>query len=292
VDNFSLGRPDNISFEIDHAVNFHMDHSDAGQIQNMIRLFDRYKIDIIFNLAVMPLPHSLRFAKVNFDVNTGIVSTLCELLREGLYEKLIHFSSSEVYGSKQKEIPMDESHPLGPSTPYAASKAAGDLLALSYHRTFGLDIRIVRPFNNYGPRQNDGSYAGIIPLTIKRLLNGERAIIYGDGNQTRDYTHVEDTCRAALDIAENDQCRGKVINVASGKEMPVLDLITMIQDCMEERGIKVGRQIRLLPPRPGDVRRHIANIYLAEDLIGFKSEVEFNAGLSRTIEWYLERAVK
>jgi len=167
------------------------------------------------------------------------------------------------------------------TTPYAASKAASDQLVLSYCRTFGIDASIIRPFNNYGPRQNEGSYAGVIPLTIRRILNGEAPVIYGDGKQTRDYLYVTDTANAAIDIYNIKNTRNKVLNIASGKETSIETVVKLIANYLI-----CDRPIAYEPERPGDVRRHIANIYLAEDLIGFKPKVSFEEGLKLTVEWY------
>jgi UDP-glucose 4-epimerase len=192
----------------------------------------------------------------------------------------VHFSSSEVYGDAE-QVPMDESHSLKPSTPYGASKIASDHLVLSYVRTFGVDASIIRPFNTYGPRQNEGSYAGVIPLTIRRILEGESPVIHGDGLQTRDYTYVTDTADAAVKIYYAKSTRGKILNVASGKEMSVKNLISKIVELMN-----CGKPIIYAAPRPGDVRRFIGSNALAKKLINYEPKVDFNGGLRLTIDWY------
>jgi UDP-glucose 4-epimerase len=198
---------------------------------------------------------------------------------------LIHFSSSEVYGSAQYE-PMCENHPIGASTPYAAAKAACDFICMSYVKTFGCNISILRPFNNYGPRQNAGSYAGVIPLTINRLMNGENPIIYGDGLQTRDYIYVEDTVRAAILLAGSD-LQGEIINVGSGHDVSIKWLVSEI---MKLVGWEKTREIEIQPARPGDVRRHIANVLKAKDLLGFQHKVGMEEGLKKTVAWYLSKS--
>jgi UDP-glucose 4-epimerase len=206
---------------------------------------------------------------------------MCELIRQEYYNTLIHFSSSEVYGTSISG-PMDENHPLNGTTPYAASKAACDLLILSYCRTFGIDASIIRPFNNYGPRQNEGSYAGLIPITIYRIIKNEPPMIFGDGKQTRDYLYVTDTAKAAIKIYENNKTRQKVLNIASGKEISIVYVVKKIAEYMNYDTEKILYD----PDRPGDVRRHIANIYQAEDILGFKQTVSFEDGLKRTVGWY------
>lgn len=244
-------------------------------------------IDIVFNMAVVPLPASLVKPKMAFKENVYSVLNLCELARKKYFKTLIHCSSSEVYGSAQY-VPMDERHPLTPTTPYAASKSAGDQLCLSYAMVYGIDMAIVRPFNNYGPRQNDGAYAGIIPIVVNRVLEGRPIVIYGDGNQTRDFIFVRDTIKAILDIYDSKTARNKIINIASAKEISINTLVRSILDAMNAKALN----IRHLPPRPGDVRRHYADIKLAGKLIDFRPRVKFEVGLSETIKWYKKREVK
>jgi UDP-glucose 4-epimerase len=180
---------------------------------------------------------------------------------------------------------MNEDHPLIPSTPYAASKVASDYIALSYLKTFGLRVMIVRPFNNYGPRQNEGSYAGIIPIVVKRVQGGEAIEIFGDGEQTRDFSFVRETANAALRLSQKDEAIGKIINLASGKEISINRLVRNMLKVMGVHHYPVVHT----DPRPGDVRRHCGGIKLANKLIGFKSKIPLEEGLRETIHWYLGR---
>lgn len=271
---------------------------DAGDYNKMKVIFDEYDIDMVFNLAVMPLPHSLEHPTENFNNNMRIVTTLLDLLRESKYKKLIHFSSSEVYGSC-RTAPMKEDHRIAPSTAYAASKAAGDMLVGSAYRVSKLPVVTIRPFNNYGPEQNENTYAAVIPRTISRLMQGMPAQIFGDGSQTRDYIFVEDTCRAAIEVAQSgDHLLGQVFNVASGTEIRIKDLIIMIVDLFGrmkiENIVKLPNidwsniKIEYLPGRPGDIVRHIGDTMKIETMIGFKTYIGFYEGLRRTIEWRLK----
>jgi UDP-glucose 4-epimerase len=194
----------------------------------------------------------------------------------------VHFSSSEAYGDAE-QVPMDESHSLRPSTPYGASKIASDHLVLSYIRTFGVDASIIRPFNTYGPRQHEGTYAGVIPITIRKILNGESPVIHGDGLQTRDYTYVTDTADAAVKIYHAKSTRGKVLNIASGEEMSIKNLVSKIAEIMNCK-----KPIVYDKPRPGDVRRFIGNNSLARKLIHYEPKIGFDEGLKYTIDWYRE----
>lgn len=280
VDDMFLGKESNLEDAKKNFADLILHKEDAGNFEVMKRIIEKHKTDVIFNLAVIPLPASLELPKQSTDKNIEIVTTICELQRLGFFKTLIHFSSSEAYGSAQYE-PMDEKHPLGPSTPYAASKAAGDIIVLSYYRTFDTDCTIIRPFNNYGPRQNERTYAGVIPLTIKRILNDEAPVIYGDGEQTRDYIYVTETARMAIEIYKNERTRGKVINIGSGGETSILTVMKQIMKLLN-----CDKEIKFVPARPADVRRHIANIYLAEDILGFKQEIDFENGMKMTVDWY------
>jgi len=280
VDNLFLGKDENLKEACITYPDLKIYHDDAADYEQMKALMERECIDVAFNLAVIPLPASLEQPVWTFRQNVDMVAAMCELARNDVYETLIHFSSSEVYGSSIY-APMDENHPLNATTPYAASKAAGDLMIFSYCRTFGLDMSIIRPFNNYGPRQNERSYAGVIPLTIQRILRNEPPVIYGDGKQTRDYLYVTDTARAAIDVYNTPSTRNRVLNIASGKEVSIEYIIRFIA-----RYFGCEDKILYQAERPGDVRRHIANTYMAKDLIDFKPHVTFDEGLVRTIEWY------
>jgi UDP-glucose 4-epimerase len=282
VDNFFLGKESNLKEAQKIYPGLKIYREDASSQEKMEEIVKNECIDVLFNLAVIPLPASFSKPRWTFEHNVDISLTMCELARNDFFDTLIHFSSSEAYGTCEY-APMDENHPLKGKSPYAASKAASDQLIFSYYRTFGIKASIVRPFNNYGPRQNEGTYAGVIPLTIKRILNNEAPVIYGDGKQTRDYLYVTDTADAAVSVYINTNTRGKVLNIASGKEISIETLIKAIATYLHcDIPIVYG------PERQGDVRRHIANIFLAEDLIEFRPTVGLEEGLTRTISWYKE----
>lgn len=280
VDNLFLGRDENLADAREEFPSLVVHHENVSDIGVMRRIMEEHGTDVVFNLAVIPLPTSLERPDWTFQENVGMCVSICELARQDCFDTLVQFSSSEAYGTSVSG-PMDEDHPLNGTTPYAASKAATDLLVLSYCRTFGIDASIIRPFNNYGPRQNDRSYAGVIPLTIKRLMNNEAPVIHGDGKQTRDYLYVTDTADAAIRIYEHTNTRGRVLNIASGREVSIEYLVTSIA-----RHFGYEKRIIHDDVRPGDVKRHIANIYRAEDLIDFKPTIGFDEGLKTTIDWY------
>ena len=280
VDNFFLGNESNLNVAKKNYPNLKIYNQDASEYNAMKKIIEEHGIEVVFNLAIIPLPTSLIKPEWTFKVNVDISVTLCKLIREDFFKTLIHFSSSEAYGSAEY-TPMDENHKLGALTPYAASKAATDHLILSYYKVFGIDTSIIRPFNNYGSRQNEGSYAGVIPITIKRIFAGESAVIYGDGEQTRDYIYVTETANAAIQIYEPKNTRGKILNIGSGKETSINTLVKTIMGLLD-----CDKPIIYEQPRLGDVRRHIADISLAKKLINFKQEIDLEEGLKLTVDWY------
>jgi UDP-glucose 4-epimerase len=282
VDNFYLGEDKirNLSSAKSRFPSLKVYREDAAKMRLMKKNLKNESIEVVFNLAAICLPASLIKPKWTYDTNVAIVSNLCELLRKDYFKTLIHFSSSEAYGDAE-QVPMDESHPLKPTTPYGASKIASDHLILSYYNTFDIDVSIVRPFNTYGPRQNEGTYAGVIPLTIRRILRGESPVIYGDGLQTRDYTYVTDVADAAVKVYQAKSTRGKVLNIASTKEISIKDLNSKIAKLMNCK-----KPIIYDKPRPGDVRRFIGSNSLAKKIINYKPKVDFEEGLRHAINWY------
>lgn len=284
LDNFFLGKRSNLtdaSRQLPDLQVLSVDVSDQQAVQQVFAALPA--VDVVFDLAVIPLPTSLERPQFCFETNVRITSVLCELLRTGAFGSLVHFSSSEAYGSA-KTVAMNEEHPLHPLTPYAASKAASDHLVRTYAATFGVDALVVRPFNNYGPRQNDLQYAGIIPTLLRCAFEGREFLFFGDGQQTRDYIYATDTARTAVDLYNCSRARGEVVNIGSGQEVSLLDLKAKIERIL---GREIPSQHRA--PRPGDVRRHRADITLLQSLVDFQPQVSIDEGLTRTVEFYRQR---
>lgn len=281
VDNLFLGREENLAVAARRDPTMRFIQQDATDFDAMDAILRQAEADVVFNLAVVPLPASLERPRWSTMENVALAMVPCELGRLGRYRTLVHFSSSEAYGSAAY-VPMDEGHPAVPSTPYAASKLAGDQIVLSYWHTFGLDAAVVRPFNNFGPRQNSGSYAGIIPIVVARALRGEPIEIYGDGQQTRDFVFVRDTAEATIRIHRTSAARGRVVNIASGREVSVNDLVDLMLELLGSESTVVH-----VDPRPGDVRRHLASIDLARELIGYEPATSLRDGMAETIAWYV-----
>lgn len=280
IDNMYLGRPENLLEAQRVYPELKIHAQDASDYDAVGAIIAGEQAEVMFNLAIVPLPASLINPRWTVDHNVALATVPCELQRQGFFETLVHFSSSEAYGSASY-VPMDEVHPSVPSTPYAASKLAGDYVVLSYRKTYGSDVTILRPFNNFGPRQNAKAYAGIIPIVVGRALRGEPIVIYGDGEQTRDFVFVRDTADAAVRMYERTETRGRVVNVASGVEVSMNRLVRELLDALECEGEIIYEQ-----ERPGDVRRHCGSIELARRLIGFAPGTDLRSGLRETVDWY------
>ena len=239
------------------------------------------EVDVIVNAAAEShVAKSIDEGASEF-VTTNVEGTqiLLDAIREQPVERFILFSSSEVYGTALYE-PMDEEHPLNPRSPYAATKAGADRLAYSYYVTYGLPIVIVRPFNNYGPRQHPEK---VIPRFVTQALSGEPLTIHGDGHASRDFLYVDDDAEAIeAIIAADDSVVGEVINVATGIDVPVTEIAAKVLEMLG----KPGSFSVNVEERPGQVDRHIGSTEKAERLLGWRARTPFEDGLERTISWY------
>ena len=238
-------------------------------------------VDVIVNAAAEShVEKSIAEGATEF-VTTNVEGTqiLLDAIREQPVERFILFSSSEVYGTALSD-PMDEEHPLNPRSPYAATKAGADRLAYSYYVTYGLPIVIVRPFNNYGPRQHPEK---VIPRFITQALSDEPLTIHGDGHASRDWLYVDDDAEAVEAIIQaDDSVVGEVINVATGTDVSVCDIADKVLELLG----KPADMRTHVPERLGQVDRHIGSTEKAEKLLGWRARTSFEDGLERTISWY------
>lgn len=280
VDNMFLGKTENLNEAIQKG-NVIVYKEDARYLTALENIIEREKPEAVYNLAVKCLPYGFIDPEGAFMTGVEIAHNLANLLRKKKFERLLHFSSSEAYGTAV-HVPMDENHPLDPNSPYGAGKAAADLLLLSYYKLFGLEVSIIRPFNFYGERQNMEAYAAIVPVTIWRILKGERPILEGDGLQTRDFTYVKDGAEAAVKMMDCDKAVGRVVNIGQGKEIDIKTVISMICDTLDYPSDRIEHK----PTRPSDVRRLHADITLAKKMLGYSPKTRFNEGIELTIDWF------
>lgn len=281
VDNFFLGHEANLAAARAARSDLEVVRLDASDLAAMQDVVTASRTEVVFDLAVVPLPTSLTYPAWTVQTNVGIATTFCELARRGLIQRLVHCSSSEAYGTA-RYVPMDEGHPHDAITPYAASKSAADHIIESYVQTFGIDATIVRPFNNFGPRQNPGSYAGIIPIVVQRVDAGAPIEIHGDGEQTRDFIYAPQTADMIVRVFETEAARGRVLNIASGVETSVNRLVERL---LVATG-KPDHPVVHVEGRPGDVRRHCADITLARKLLEYEPRELSDDDLAETVRWY------
>ena len=229
--------------------------------------------------ALIPIPYSFRHPREFVAANVEGTLNVLEAARRAGVGRMVHTSTSEVYGSAQR-VPMDESHPLHPQSPYAATKVAADQLVLSYVRSFELPAVVARPFNTYGPRQ---SARAIVPTLATQALARD-VVRVGATSPTRDLTFVTDTAAGIVRCAEADGVVGEVVNLGSGTEVTIGDLAVKVLEA-------VGRDVALetdparMRPAAAEVDRLLADAAKAGSLLGWQPAVPLEDGLRRTVEW-------
>jgi dTDP-glucose 4,6-dehydratase len=275
------GNVDNLADVMSHErLSFvHGDIRDADLVREVVA-----EVDVIVNAAAESHVEKSIAEGAREFVTTNVEGTqiLLDAIREAPVERFILFSSSEVYGTAERD-PMDEDHPLNPRSPYAATKAGADRLAYSYFVTYGLPIVIVRPFNNYGPRQHPEK---VVPRFVTQALQDRPLTIHGDGHASRDWLYVDDDAEAieAVIAAPLEDLAGEVLNVATGIDISV----TQIGDAVLDALGKPSSLREFVTERPGQVDRHIGSTEKMERLTGWRARTSFEAGLERTIAWYRE----
>ena len=240
-------------------------------------------VDIIFHLAALiAIPYSYIAPASYAETNIKGTLNICQGALENGNARVIHASTSEVYGTAQY-IPIDEKHPLQPQSPYSASKIGADAMAESFNHAFGLPVTIARPFNTYGPRQ---SARAVIPTIITQLDSGKKQIELGDLTPTRDFTYVEDTCRGFISLVGCKKATGETINIGSNSEISIGDLFNLIKKMMHSNAEVVTDNERLRPEK-SEVYRLWCDNKKIRDLTGFKPEYSIKEGLEKTIAWFI-----
>ena len=238
---------------------------------------------VVFNLAAfVGIPYS--YANPHDTVMNNVQATVNVLAvaREIGVERLVQTSTSEVYGSA-RQVPIPETHPLQPQSPYSASKIATDHVALSYHYAFKLPVSVVRPFNTYGPRQ---SARAVIPTVIAQALTGNE-IKLGTTATTRDFTFVADTVRGFLLAGASPASVGEVVNIGTGREISIADAVRLIAGQLGSSA-RVVQDAGRLRPETSEVSRLCADISKARRLLGYEPKVTLEEGIRRTADWIRE----
>jgi NAD dependent epimerase/dehydratase len=237
--------------------------------------------DVVFHLAALiGIPYSYEAPESYVQTNVQGTHNVAVACRRAGVSRLVHTSTSEVYGTALR-VPIDEEHPLQPQSPYSASKIGGDMMALSFWHAFELPVCVVRPFNTYGPRQ---STRAVIPTILAQLHGGVKEIRLGSISPTRDFNYATDTASGFMAVAECDKALGQVVNVGSGREISIGDLVELCKQITGSDAEIVTDEQRL---RPGgsEVERLLADNTRAREWAGWQPEVPLEEGLRRTSEW-------
>jgi UDP-glucose 4-epimerase len=246
------------------------DVRDGERVSRVLR-----ESDIVFHLACLGVRHSIHSPVENEQVNSGGALTVLTAARRAKAARVIHVSSSEVYGTA-RTVPMTEDHPTDPHTVYGAAKLAGECYARAFYRCYGLPTVVVRPFNSYGPRSHfEGDSGEVLPRFVLRGLAGQSLVIFGDGTQTRDLTHVYDTASAIAQAAVAGGAIGETVNVGSGSEITIRELAETVRRVLQKPNLGIEH----VEPRPGDVRRLMADSTRAERLLKYSPTVAMSDGI-------------
>lgn len=277
LDNFSTGRRENLNgLKVEML---------EGDIRDAAKAAEAVSgIDVIFHeAAFVSVPQSMEDPLPCFDINQHGTEILLEAARKASVGRVVLASSAAVYGDSEL-MPLDETVPLRPFSPYAVSKRVDELYAEMYTRSFGLDVVALRYFNVYGPRQRpDSMYAAAVPIFARRLIDGKPITIYGDGGQTRDLVYVGDIVRANLAASEHAAAPGQIFNVCTGDETSVLDLVETMRSFFPGAPAP-----EFAPARSGDIYRSIGNPAKAKNLLDFKAQTSLTDGLKAVVEWMKE----
>lgn len=245
----------------------------------------------VYHLACLGVRHSVHSPHENHEVNATASLQLLSAARHADVPRFVYVSSSEVYGGVRwaptiRWEQMTEDHPAFPCTVYGGSKLAGECYARAFYRTYGYPTVVVRPFNTYGPRSHhEGDSGEVIPKFLLRCLAGRPMVVFGDGTQSRDFTYVSDTAHGILLAGEHPSAVGETINIGSGSEVTVNDLVKRV-------ALEVGRldaTVEYDRPRPGDVSRLVADVARARTLLGYEPKVSLSEGLQRLLQWYRDQ---
>jgi len=282
LDNLSNGSLENIAHHMGRR-DFHFVRGDIRNRQLVKRLVK--DVDVIFHeAAFVSVPRSVEEPVLANEVNVAGTLNLLEACLNSDVKRFIYASSSAVYGESEV-LPKHEGLTPQPISPYAVSKLAAEHYVKVFYEVYGLKTVSLRYFNVYGPRQRYGPYSGVITIFINRLLRGEPPIIFGDGEQTRDFTNIKDVVEANMLALKSPGAVGEVFNVATGVATTINQLARMLQEI-------TGRQ-ELKPihtkPRPGDIKHSYADIGKARKILGYQPQVPLRDGLAELVEWFKRR---
>jgi nucleoside-diphosphate-sugar epimerase len=277
LDNFATGRPENLA-----DVRGRIDSCD-GDIRELEKIRPHFTgSNYVIHLAALPsVPRSVADPLTSNAVNIDGTLNVLVAARDAKVKRVVFAASSSAYGDNPI-LPRVESHPPRPLSPYALTKLTGEYYCQIFTRLYGLEAVSLRYFNIFGPRQNpDSPYTGVLSKFIVAYLRGETPTIFGDGEQSRDFTYVKNAVEATLLACTAADTPGRVINVGVGERYTLNQTVALLNKIF-------GRQVtpRYAPPRDGDVRHSHADLSLARQVLGYEPKVRLEEGLQRTVEWY------
>ena len=282
IDDLSTGYRRNIE-EIDGDIDFIQ--ASIGDDRTLRRALS--DVELVFHEAAIPsVPRSVERPLETHEAAANATFSLLLAARDQKVRRLIYAASSSAYGD-QPELPKREDMRPAPLSPYAVAKLVGEYYCQVFTRVYGLETVSLRYFNVFGPRQDPSSqYSGVISRFMSALLNGQQPVIYGDGEQSRDFTYVSNVVDANLRAAESEKAVGTVINIANGQRVTLNQLLQVMKSLVGNSAVTARHE----PTRPGDVRDSLADVTQARSLLGYEPQVGLEEGLRLTLNWWKSRA--
>lgn len=280
IDNLATGKIENLEPFLD-KIEFVQ-----GDLRYLNSVMEAMKdVDYVLHQAALPsVPRSIETPLESNDVNTNGTLHILYAAKESGVKRVVYAASSSAYG-ESPTLPKTETMQTSPLSPYAVNKLAGEYNCKAFYNVYGLETVAIRYFNIYGPRQDPNSYySAVIPRFIKALLTGKKPVIFGDGEQSRDFTYIENVLSANLLAckAPKKAC-GKVMNIACGERITLNKLASELKKLLNVDIDPIHGK-----PRPGDIKDSLADVSLAKELIGYEPKVLVEEGLKRTVEWFLK----
>ena len=278
LDDLSTGHRENLE-EIGGDIDF-IQGSVADQ-DLLVKAFE--DVELVYHEAAIPsVPRSVEAPRQTHIASVDGTFSLLLAARERKVRRVVYAASSSAYGD-QPTLPKIEHMAPDPLSPYAVAKLVGEYYCKVFTRVYGLETVALRYFNVFGPRQDPGSqYSGVVSRFVSALFGGQRPVIYGDGEQSRDFTYIDNVVAANLNAANSPGASGKVINVANGQRVTLNELLEVLKDLTGKQEVTA----EYLEPRVGDVKHSLADITLARELLNYESKVDLREGLKRTIDWW------
>jgi nucleoside-diphosphate-sugar epimerase len=282
IDNLSTGNRENLTEILNHVDFREADLLDPDAVHKACR-----GVDYILHEAAIPsVPKSVMDPLGSNRANVDATVNVLVAARDAKVKRVVYAASSSAYGDTPT-LPKREDMPPDPISPYAVGKLASEYYMISFYRCYGLETVCLRYFNIFGPRQDPSSpYSGVLAKFITQMLNGEQPTIFGDGEQSRDFTYVDNAVDANLLAckASADEVVGRVFNVATGRRIDLNETFRVLKKLIGYTG-----QVKYGPERAGDVKHSLADMSRAEKYLGYLPKVDFEEGLRQTIEWYRSR---